>query len=117
MRIAILADIHSNLDALEAVLRHAEAPGPLDRVWCLGDTVGYAAEPSACIARLRQYDHIAVAGNHDLAALERMGVDEFNPAAAAAASDERRYSHSGQRRLPCTRVKSPSVITKGSDSR
>ena len=110
MRIAILADIHSNLDALDAILRHAEALGPIGRVWCLGDTVGYAAEPSACIARLRQYDHIAVAGNHDLAALERMGVDEFNPAAAAAAlwtrgqlsAEERAYLES-----------LPLVITEG----
>ena len=85
MRIAILADIHSNLEALEAVLRHAEGPGPLDRVWCLGDLVGYGAEPGACIARLREYEHACVLGNHDLAALGRMGVEEFNPVAAQAA--------------------------------
>lgn len=85
MRIAILADIHSNLDALEAVLHHAGAPGPIDHVWCLGDTVGYGAEPSACIRRLREYTNTAVLGNHDLAALGRMGVEEFNPVAAQAA--------------------------------
>jgi predicted phosphodiesterase len=85
MRIAILSDVHSNLAALRAILAHAEATEPVDAVWCLGDIVGYAAEPSETIALLRQRPLTAVAGNHDLAAVRVMGVDEFNPVAAAAA--------------------------------
>jgi diadenosine tetraphosphatase ApaH/serine/threonine PP2A family protein phosphatase len=83
--IAILSDIHSNLDALDAVLRHAEARGQLDGIWCLGDIVGYGAEPSGVIARLRSYPLTAVAGNHDLVARGSMDTAEFNPIAAEAA--------------------------------
>lgn len=85
MRIAIVADIHANLPAFEAVLRHAQAAGRIDALWCLGDTVGYGPHPNECLALLRRYEHRAVAGNHDLAACGRMGTEEFNEAAAAAA--------------------------------
>ena len=85
MRIAIVSDVHSNLAGLRAVLRDAEANGATDAVWCLGDIVGYAAEPSETIAELRARPLVSVAGNHDLAATGLMGVDEFNPVAAAAA--------------------------------
>jgi predicted phosphodiesterase len=85
MRIAIVSDIHSNLAAFEAVLLHAEAGGRVDALWCLGDTVGYGPFPNECIAQLRRYEHRAVAGNHDLAACGRMGVEDFNDAAARAA--------------------------------
>jgi predicted phosphodiesterase len=85
MRIAILSDVHSNLAALQAVLRHAQADGEIDAVWCLGDIVGYGAEPSETIAALRAWPLSAVAGNHDLAATGAIGVDEFNPVAAEAA--------------------------------
>lgn len=85
MRIAIIADVHSNLVAFQAVLRHAEAGGRLDALWCLGDTVGYGPCPNECLALLRQYEQRGVAGNHDLAACGRMGTEEFNEAAAEAA--------------------------------
>jgi len=85
MRIAIVSDVHSNLAGLLAVLRHAEADGALDAVWCLGDIVGYAAEPAETIAALRERPLIAVAGNHDLAAAGLMSVEDFNPVAAEAA--------------------------------
>jgi diadenosine tetraphosphatase ApaH/serine/threonine PP2A family protein phosphatase len=86
MRIVIVADIHSNLEAFEAVLEHASAHRPIERLWCLGDVVGYAADPSACIALLRQYPHTAVAGNHDLAAVGKLSTDDFNVVAARAAA-------------------------------
>jgi len=85
MRIAAVADVHSNLAAFEAVLAHAEGQGPIDRIWCLGDLVGYGPAPGACIALLCRYAHSAVAGNHDRAAVGLIGTDEFNPYAAAAA--------------------------------
>jgi len=85
MRIAIISDVHANLAALEAVLRHAEAAGPIDAVWCLGDTVGYGPQPSECVARLREAGATAVAGNHDRAATGKMGVEDFNADAATAA--------------------------------
>ncbi len=85
MRIAILADIHANLPAFEAVLRHAEAGGRVDALWSLGDIVGYGPHPNECIALLRTYEDRAVVGNHDLAACGLMGTEEFNDAAATAA--------------------------------
>lgn len=99
MRILIAADIHANLEAFQAVLRHAEQPGPIDRLWCPGDIVGYGPDPSACIALVRSYPHLAVAGNHDMAAAGKIGTTEFNAAAAEAAMwtagqlgyEERRY--------------------------
>jgi predicted phosphodiesterase len=85
MRVAIVSDIHANLPAFEAVLRHAEEGGAVDAVWCLGDIVGYGPHPNQCIALLTGYEHRCVAGNHDLAACGKMGTEEFNDAAAAAA--------------------------------
>ena len=85
MRVAIVSDIHSNLAAFRAVLDHATAAGRVDAVWCLWDIVGYGPQPNECIALLRAHDHLTVAGNHDLAACGRMGVEDFNEAAASAA--------------------------------
>ena len=85
MRIAILADIHSNLVAFEAVLSHAESRGGFDKIWCLGDMVGYGPEPNGCIKRLCEFEHVCIAGNHDWAAIGNMDTAEFNPVAATAA--------------------------------
>jgi predicted phosphodiesterase len=84
MRRAIISDIHSNLAAFQAVLRDIDQRGAVDRIWCLGDIVGYGPDPRECINLLRQYDHICVAGNHDWGALEKIDLSDFNPDAAAA---------------------------------
>jgi diadenosine tetraphosphatase ApaH/serine/threonine PP2A family protein phosphatase len=84
MRILVVADIHSNLPALEAVIAAAGAGGPIDRVWCLGDVVGYGPNPAECIELLRQFDNATIAGNHDLAVAGIIGIEDFNPLAAAA---------------------------------
>jgi diadenosine tetraphosphatase ApaH/serine/threonine PP2A family protein phosphatase len=99
VRILIAADIHANLEAFQAVLRHVERSGPIDRLWCPGDIVGYGPDPNACIALVRQYPHLAVAGNHDFAAAGKIATPDFNPAAAEAAAwtaarltyEERKY--------------------------
>ena len=85
MRFAILADIHSNLAAFEAVLRHANGRGGFDKIWCLGDVVGYGPDPHECIERLREFKTVCIAGNHDWAAIGKMDTSEFNPVAAIAA--------------------------------
>ena len=85
MRIAIVSDIHANLAAFEAVLAHAGAPARVDALWCAGDTVGYGPQPNECVALLRSHEQRTVAGNHDLAAVGKMGTEEFNEAAAQAA--------------------------------
>lgn len=85
MRIVIISDAHGNLAALESVLRHAEADGAIDALWCLGDAVGYGPQPGECVARLRELGTLMVAGNHDRAGTGKTGTEEFNPDAAAAA--------------------------------
>jgi diadenosine tetraphosphatase ApaH/serine/threonine PP2A family protein phosphatase len=118
MRIVIIADIHSNLEAFEAVLAHVAAHGPIERLWCLGDVVGYAADPAACIALLRRYPHVAVVGNHDLAAIGQLGTHDFNPVAARAAAwtgqhlsaEEREYLSS----LPFVVVEDDFTLVHGS---
>ncbi len=84
MRYAILGDIHSNLEAFETVLRDADGKGGFDSIWCLGDVVGYGPDPNECIERLRQFEHVCVAGNHDWAAIGEMDTADFNPVAAQA---------------------------------
>ncbi|HEY7270472.1 MAG TPA: metallophosphoesterase family protein [Dehalococcoidia bacterium] len=86
MRVLVVADVHSNLSAFEAVISDAEATAPIDTIWVLGDLVGYGPEPGACIALLRKHRHIAVAGNHDRAAAGMLATDDFNEYAAAAAA-------------------------------
>lgn len=81
MRIGVISDIHSNAPALEAVLADM---GPVDALWCLGDFVGYGPWPNECIARLRQRGVVAIAGNHDLAAVGLISAEAFNPDAAIA---------------------------------
>ena len=84
MRVLIVSDIHSNIEALEAVLRHAERNGGFERIWCLGDMVGYGPDPSACLHRLREFEIVAVAGNHDFAAAGVIDAADFNGAAFTA---------------------------------
>lgn len=84
MRCAIIADVHGNLVAFQAVLRDVEGRGGCDEIWCLGDVVGYGPEPQACIELLNQNKHICVAGNHDWAAIGKIDISDFNPYASQA---------------------------------
>lgn len=74
MRILVISDIHANLAALEAVIKDA---ANFDRVWCLGDVVGYGPEPNECINRLREFDLVCLAGNHDLAVAGKVALWDF----------------------------------------
>lgn len=84
MRTLIVADVHANLAAFEAVLAAATQKGPLDAIWCLGDIVGYGPSPRECIQLLRGYPHVMVAGNHDLGAIGAISVHDFNSLAREA---------------------------------
>jgi len=69
MRVAVFSDIHANLEALHSFLAHSSTQG-IDRYVCLGDVVGYGANPNQCIAGLRTLPHsLFILGNHDAAAL------------------------------------------------
>jgi predicted phosphodiesterase len=83
MRLAILSDIHANLEALRAVVREIRADA-VDRVVCLGDIVGYNADPAECVARLLQLDPVCVAGNHDRAVTGQITTEGFSRTAARA---------------------------------
>lgn len=82
-RYGVLGDIHGNLEALTAVLAACDREG-VDQFLCVGDIVGYNADSDACIARLRARGAIAVAGNHDLIAIKRLGTDRCADKAAYA---------------------------------
>ena len=84
MRCAILADIHANLAAFQAVLEDAQKRGGFEEIWCLGDVVGYGPDPRECIQLLHQHRHLCIAGNHDWAAIGNLDTRYFNPEAAAA---------------------------------
>jgi diadenosine tetraphosphatase ApaH/serine/threonine PP2A family protein phosphatase len=84
MRYALIADIHANLAAFTAVLGDIKRRGGVVELWCLGDVVGYGPDPSQCIELLRKHKHICVAGNHDLAAIGKLALNDFNPDAAFA---------------------------------
>lgn len=82
MRTLIVSDIHANLTAFEAVLADA---GRVDRVWCLGDVVGYGPDPNECIALLRQQPEMrCIMGNHDAALMGYIDLRTFNDQAARA---------------------------------
>src|SRR5512139_1479640 len=85
MRIAIIADIHSNLAALQAIFEDIQQKGHIDEIWCLGDIVGYGPEPRRCIELVQKHCSVCIAGNHDLAAIGKLELSLFNPAAAEAA--------------------------------
>jgi predicted phosphodiesterase len=83
LRLAIVSDIHSNLPAFEAVLDACQDAG-VDEVWCLGDVVGYGAQPDDCARLVRERCALCLVGNHDLAVLGELEVGAFSPAAATA---------------------------------
>lgn len=82
MRILLLSDIHSNLEALEACV--AAAP-PHDAVVNLGDIVGYGASPNEVTSRVREMGGTFVRGNHDKVVAGLENVETFNPIAGMAA--------------------------------
>src|SRR3954447_25664370 len=84
MRIAVISDVHGNLHALEAVLTSLEDDGT-DALWCLGDLVGYGPHPNRCTTAIAARADLCLAGNHDLAALGKVAIEEFSPDAAASA--------------------------------
>jgi predicted phosphodiesterase len=84
MRIALLSDVHGNLPAFRAVLEDVRDQGA-DRVWCLGDLVGYGAEPEDCVALAREECELSLAGNHDLVVIGKIDIGEFSSSAAVAA--------------------------------
>lgn len=88
MRYAIFTDIHANLEALQAVLAKIDELAkeePIDKLWFLGDLVGYGPNPNECIEALRARTDVILAGNHDWAAIGKLDLDDFSPIARISA--------------------------------
>jgi predicted phosphodiesterase len=83
MKAAIISDIHSNLEALQVVIKDIKRKR-IKSIFCLGDLVGYGANPNECVELSMKESKIVVAGNHDWAALEKTDIATFNPVAAEA---------------------------------
>ncbi|MBI1849797.1 MAG: metallophosphoesterase family protein [Planctomycetes bacterium] len=83
MRYGIVSDLHGNLEALEAVLSHLSGLD-VEKLVCLGDIVGYGADPCACIDRMRALDVSCVLGNHDAAVSNSINIDNFNSYAVSS---------------------------------
>ncbi len=82
-RIALIADIHSNLEAFEAVLKEIKK-AKVKKIFCLGDIVGYGTNPNECINLTRKNKIKSVIGNHDYEAISLQNIEWFNPAARDA---------------------------------
>jgi len=83
MRVAVISDIHANEAALDAVLEEVDAAS-VDAVWCLGDVVGYGPAPNRCCEVVAARADVCLVGNHDLVALDKLDIGNFNDDAAAA---------------------------------
>lgn len=84
MRVAVVSDVHGNRQAFEAVLDAVEAVHA-DELWCLGDLVGYGADPDACVELARRYATVCLVGNHDLAVRGDIPLETFSRGAELAA--------------------------------
>jgi len=92
--VLIIADIHANLAALEAVFDDA---GPIDEIWSLGDLVGYGPNPNEAIELLREFPVRSIAGNHDMGCIEKTDLRRFNADARTACEwTSRVLSHSAR---------------------
>jgi predicted phosphodiesterase len=84
VKVAVISDIHSNRQAFEAVLE-AVADSEASEIWCLGDLVGYGADPNACVDMARRHAAVCLAGNHDLAVAGQIPITDFSRGASVAA--------------------------------
>src|SRR5215208_2933658 len=84
MRVAIVSDIHGNKHAFEAVIAAAQE-AQVEELWCLGDLVGYGGDPDESVALAEANCAIVLAGNHDLAVVEVLSLEDFSRGAGIAA--------------------------------
>lgn len=82
-KIVLISDIHSNLEAFEAVLEEIKK-SKVKKIFCLGDIVGYGASPNECINLIRKNRIKSIIGNHDYEAIKLQSIEWFNPIAKEA---------------------------------
>jgi predicted phosphodiesterase len=116
MKFAIMADVHANLEALQAVLGDAKSQGCTHHVF-LGGFVGYCADPKACLDIVRAMNVPCVKGNHDEYCATDLPLDGFVPAAAKALQWTRRQLTARDRQwlhdLPYVRAVEDFTIVHG----
>lgn len=83
-RIALISDIHGNLPAFKSVVADIRETG-VDEIWCLGDLIGYGAQPDECVALAKEECEVCLIGNHDLVVLNKLDIADFSMNAALAA--------------------------------
>jgi diadenosine tetraphosphatase ApaH/serine/threonine PP2A family protein phosphatase len=83
MKIALISDVHGNLEALESVLRDIEQQGA-EKIHFLGDAVGYGSNPNECVRLIENHCEIKLLGNHDYAAMGLESTESFNQLARAS---------------------------------
>ncbi len=83
--------MHGNLPALKATLADVREAGA-ERIWCLGDLVGYGAHPDECVQLAAEHFDVSLAGNHDLGVLDHIDISDFSPHAALAARWTREHA-------------------------
>ena len=93
----VLGDIHGNCEALAAALAALDAHR-VERVLCVGDIIGYNADPDACVELLRAHEALCIAGNHDLIGTGRLGFERCSNKAAYALRRTRRRLSSARSR-------------------
>jgi len=97
-KIALISDLHANLEALQAILAHIDAQGDVESIYCLGDVVGYGPDPAAVIDLVRERSAFCLLGNHDHAMIT-MPIG-FNAMAAGAIACQREQIEPGILSLP-----------------
>ena len=117
MRYAILSDVHGNLEALTALLAFLAAQ-QVDRYLCLGDIMGYGADPVACLEALQRTGALMIAGNHDMACVGKLALSGFHEIAQASLTWTREQLSVADldalRRLPLTATEGPCTLVHGS---
>lgn len=116
MRVAIISDLHANLEATRAVLKEIDKAG-VEKIVCLGDVVGYNASPQECVNIIRDRGIPTICGNHDAVASGRVEPVDFNPVAEAAVLWTREHlSESNRawlRELPVSRKIENFIVAHG----
>jgi len=112
-RYGLIADIHGNREALAAALAALDERGA-ERIVCLGDIVGYNADPDECVALVRKRCSVSIAGNHELIGLGRLGFKRCSNNAEYALRRTRRTlgkdTAAFLKNLPNSHVLEPGVV-------
>jgi predicted phosphodiesterase len=96
MKIAIISDIHGNLEALNEVFAYLDEHR-VDALYCLGDTIGYGANPNECCELVRSHHAVSLVGNHDKAVWDDEMLEHFSPLASSAMKWTRSVLHEAEK--------------------